>query len=128
MFELEMRVRDYECDMQGVVNNAIYQNYLEHARHEFLLAKGISFPAITAQGIHLMVSRAELDYKASLRANDGFVIQVDLIAEGRSKVVFLQEIIRDDGTLIVAAKITGVTVKDGRPIRLLEELATLVTS
>ena len=35
VFELKMSVRDYECDLQGIVNNAVYQNYLEHARHQF---------------------------------------------------------------------------------------------
>ena len=43
IFELEMKVRDYECDLQGIVNNANYQHYIEHTRHEFLLAQGISF-------------------------------------------------------------------------------------
>ena len=42
-FELEMKVRDYECDMQGIVNNANYQHYLEHARHEFLQSTGTAF-------------------------------------------------------------------------------------
>jgi acyl-CoA thioester hydrolase len=28
-FASEMSVRDYECDMQGIVNNSVYQNYLE---------------------------------------------------------------------------------------------------
>ncbi|MCP4188209.1 MAG: acyl-CoA thioesterase, partial [Gammaproteobacteria bacterium] len=41
--QLEFKVRDYECDMQAVVNNGVYQNYLEHARHDFLHSKGINF-------------------------------------------------------------------------------------
>ena len=36
IYELEMKVRDYECDLQGIVNNANYQHYLEHTHHEFL--------------------------------------------------------------------------------------------
>ena len=42
-FSLEFTVRDYECDLQGVVNNANYQHYLEHARHEFLISRGCQF-------------------------------------------------------------------------------------
>ena len=34
IYELKMKVRDYECDLQGIVNNANYQHYLEHTRHE----------------------------------------------------------------------------------------------
>ena len=30
IYELKMKVRDYECDLQGIVNNANYQHYLEH--------------------------------------------------------------------------------------------------
>jgi acyl-CoA thioesterase FadM len=41
-FRLDFEVRDYECDLQGIVNNAVYQNYLEHTRHEFLKQKGWS--------------------------------------------------------------------------------------
>ena len=45
-----MKVRDYECDLQGIVNNANYQHYLEHTRHEFLLSTGVSFAALHEQG------------------------------------------------------------------------------
>lgn len=49
IYELEMKVRDYECDLQGIVNNANYQHYLEHTRHEFLISVGISFAALHEQ-------------------------------------------------------------------------------
>jgi acyl-CoA thioester hydrolase len=52
-FRIEFQVRDYELDMQGIVNNGVYFNYLEHARHEYLLAKGVDFAALTRDGIHL---------------------------------------------------------------------------
>ncbi len=32
-FKLNFEVRDYECDLGGIVNNAVYQHYLEHTRH-----------------------------------------------------------------------------------------------
>ena len=34
LYKLEMKTRDYECDIQGVVNNANYIHYLEATRHE----------------------------------------------------------------------------------------------
>ena len=73
--ELEFKVRDYECDMQGVVNNGVYQNYLEHARHEFLRSRGIDFARLTEEGVNLVVIRAELDYRKSLTSNDSFVVR-----------------------------------------------------
>jgi len=91
------------------------------------LANGIHFAEVTEQGIHLMVVRAELDYKASLRPNDWFVVQVQLVLEGPAKVAFLQNIVRKDGTLVLAAKMIGVTVKNGRPVKLLDELKALVS-
>ena len=40
IFEEKFKVRDYECDLQGIVNNANYQHYTEHACHEFFLSRG----------------------------------------------------------------------------------------
>jgi acyl-CoA thioester hydrolase len=117
MFILTMRVRDYECDIQGVVNNSVYQNYLEHARHEFLLANNVNFAEITAKGINLVVMRAELDYKTSLRPQDDFYITVECVRESRLKFAFIQHIYRSsDDKLVLQAKIigTGVNAK-GRP-------------
>lgn len=115
--ELEFKVRDYECDMQGVVNNGVYQNYLEHARHELLQSRGLNFASITAEGINLVVVRAELDYRKSLRANDRFVIHSEMRRVSRLRFEFLQTIFRlPDEQLMLEARITGASVDArGRP-------------
>ena len=75
IFELEMKVRDYECDLQGVVNNANYQHYMEHARHEFLEHAGANFGELHQQGIDAMVARVEIDYKVSLISGNRFSVK-----------------------------------------------------
>lgn len=114
---LTMKVRDYECDLQGVVNNSVYQHYLEHARHEFLLSVGVDFAALAAQDINLLVVRAELDYKMSLRPGDRFRVCTRVVRSSRIRFAFLQDIFREpDQALILQGKITGAAVNErGRP-------------
>jgi acyl-CoA thioester hydrolase len=116
-YQLQMAVRDYECDMQGVVNNAVYQNYLEHARHEFLKLHGIDFATLTRAGINLVVVRAELDYKGSLTSGDLFTVTTSLEQQSRLKFAFKQVITRDaDSKVMLEALILGTGVNaQGRP-------------
>lgn len=111
-------VRDYECDMQGIVNNAVYQNYLEHARHKFIKSRGLDFAEITKQGIHLVLIKAELEYKRSLQSGDSFYIQTSAERISKLKLAFLQKIYRScDDQLMLNAKMTITsTTKEGRPI------------
>ena len=92
IFGLEFIVRDYECDLQGVVNNANYQHYLEHARHEFLISKGISFADLHNEGIDLIVTRVEIDYKFPLRSRDRFIVRLRIEREGNVRLIFVQDI------------------------------------
>ncbi len=118
MFKYEMRVRDYECDLQKVVNNSVYQNYLEHARHEFLLANGVDFAELAAKGINLMVVRVELDFKKPLTSQDDFYITVEVEKESRIKYAFIQHIYhKKDDRLMVSGKAIGLAVSpQGRPM------------
>lgn len=112
-----MSVRDYECDLQGIVNNANYQHYLEHARHKFLLSKGIDFAELTAKGLILIVIRIEMDYKFPLRSGDFFRVDLRLEQLSPIRFAFFQEIVRDDGKLIVKAKVTTASMNEkGRPV------------
>jgi acyl-CoA thioester hydrolase len=115
--ETEMMVRDYECDIQGIVNNAVYQNYLEHASHEFLHDVGLNFSQLCAEGIDAVVTRIEMDYKLSLKPRDSFIVKLGMHKQGRIRFVFDQAIFRQaDGKLVLEAEVTGVLTRDGRPI------------
>mgnify|MGYP001247200351 FL=1 len=116
-YSLKFVVRDYECDLQGVVNNANYQHYLEHARHQFLISKGVSFVQLHEDGIDLIVTRVEIDYKYPLKSRDEFIVTEDIQREGNVRILFIHDICRlPDLKLIVKAKVTGVATKKGRPV------------
>lgn len=116
-FVEHFKVRDYECDSQGIVNNAVYLNYLEHARHVFLLSKGVDVPELSKQGLNLVVIRAELDYKKSLISNDDFYIGINFSMKDRVRFQFNQSIFRSrDNALALEAVILGTGVNEqGRP-------------
>ena len=116
-FELEMKVRDYECDIQGIVNNANYMHYLEHCRHQFLEEINLDFAKLHNEGIDAVVIRAELDYKFPLRPGDVFLVRLKMGRQGRLRMIFDQAVIRkSDEKLMVAARVTGVLTKNNRPV------------
>ena len=115
--ELEFEVRDYECDLQGVVNNANYLHYLEHARHRWLEVMGIDFAALHKEGIDLVVARIEIDYRYPLQSRDRFVVRSKIRRDGKLKLICNQDIYRrPDEKLIVQAVVTAVALQNGRPI------------
>jgi len=128
-FEIELQVRDYECDIQGIVNNSVYQNYLEHCRHKFLNKAGLDFAELHTQGIDAVVIRAELNYKFPLRPSDDFFVRLKMAKQGRLRIIFNQQIIRkSDKKLMVDAKVTSVLTRNNRPIAsdiLIEKFASI---
>lgn len=116
-FELELKVRDYECDLQGIVNNANYQHYMEHARHEFLEKTGANFGELHKRGIDAVVARVVIDYKVSLTSGDRFAVRLNIAREG-AKLVFFQDIYRlSDNQLCARGRVESVCVDKGRLTR-----------
>ena len=118
MDALGFEVRDYECDLQGIVNNAVYQNYLEHARHQFLKCRGFDFAKLTQQGIHLVVVRAVLEYKSPLRSGDQFIIESRLERLSAVKFAFFQHIYQSATRKLVLKSQFDCAAMDeeGRPL------------
>lgn len=126
-FEVEMKVRDYECDMQGIVNNAVYLNYLEHARHEYLESRGTSFAELTDQGITIVVVRAEIDYRQSLRSGEQFSVLVSVQRPSQVRLEFVQEIRQiPEDTEVLRARIIATAVNTRNRPYFPVELETLL--
>ena len=116
IFNLDMKVRDYECDLQGVVNNANYQHYMEHTRHEFLESIGANFGQMHEDGLDAFVTKVTISYKKSLRSGDSFrsAIRCSMRAP---KLIFHQDILHLDGTLAARGEVECVVVDHGRLTR-----------
>ena len=116
-YELKMKVRDYECDLEGIVNNANYQHYMEHTRHEFLLEAGLSFADMCAHGIVPVVARVTIAYKTPLRSGDVMLSRLWVESQG-VRFVFHQDIFnRDTGRQAVHAVVSIVCLRDGKLTR-----------
>lgn len=114
IFELKMKVRDYECDLQGIVNNANYQHYIEHTRHEYLHSVGISFAEMHQRGIDAVVARLNMAFKTPLTSGDEFLSCLRLKKDG-IKYVFYQDIFRlPDMKCVIKATVDTVCLINGR--------------
>lgn len=113
-FEIEMSVRDYEVDSQGIVNNAVYLHYMEHTRHEYCRAAGFTFAEMQRLGIDPVLRRVEVDYRSSLGLGDRLVSRLTLQREG-ARFLFHQQIYKlPDRQLCVDAMATIVCLENGR--------------
>jgi len=114
IFETRMQVRDYECDIEGIVNNANYLHYCEHTRHLFLQQCGLSFAEMHEKGVDAVLARMQMQFKTPLRPDDTFASRLRLTKEG-IKYVFHHDIFRlPDEKLCFRATAELVCVVDGR--------------
>ena len=116
VFELPIKVRDYEVDSEGIVNNAVYLHYLEHTRHEFCEAAGISFRQMHARGLDPVVTHIDIRYMRSLGLGDSMVSKLALNRRG-PVLVFHQDIFKPEGTPLASPKVDIVSFDNGRVSR-----------
>lgn len=114
IFSLEMKVRDYEIDCEGIVNNANYLHYLEHTRHEFCDMAGFSFKDMQKRSIDPVLSRIEVDYKTPLRSGDTMISRLWVEIQG-VRFIFHQDIFnKATGDVAVKAIVSCVCLENGK--------------
>jgi len=125
VYTCTVSVRSYECDSYGHVNNAVYLNYLEYARDEYLKDIGVSIPELRASGFGLLVAKISIEYRLPAFTDEFLTINTSALRQTLVGGVLRQVITRaaaDNGAkpLVVAeADVTWVCVDSrGRPVRL----------
>lgn len=111
-----MRVRDYEVDVQGIVNNANYLHYMEHTRHEFCRNAGFSFREMHERGIDPVLRHVEVEYLHPLGLGEEMTSCLKLIREG-ARFVFVQDIYKMSGEPVIKGKATVVCLENGKITR-----------
>ena len=114
IFETKIEVRDDECDIEGIVNNANYLHYMEHTRHLFLREAGLSFAKMHEKGVDAVVARMNLQYKVPLRCDDVMISRLWIEKQG-VRYIFHQDIIREaDNKLSCRATVELVCLINGK--------------
>ena len=116
IFELPIKVRDYEVDAEGIVNNAIYLHYLEHTRHEICEQAGLSFRRMHDEGLDPVVTHIDIKYIRSLGLGESMVSKLSLSRRG-PLFVFRQDIYTPDGEPVVKATVDIASFENGRVSR-----------
>ncbi len=70
-----IRVRTYELDSFGHVNNSVYLNYFEEARAEYLIQLGISFDDFARTQTQLVIVESYVKYISPARY--GEILRID---------------------------------------------------
>lgn len=114
IYELKMEVRDYECDLQGIVNNANYQHYTEHTRHMFLHSIGMSFAEMHDSGTDAVVAQISMRFKTPLHSDDEFISRLAFERDGL-RYVFYQDIYRlPEDKMVFCSKVDVVCLVNGK--------------
>lgn len=113
IFELPIKVRDYEVDAEGIVNNANYLHYLEHTRHEFCQFAGFTFREMHLQGIDPVLRKVEIEYLTPLGLGEEMISKLNIYRKG-VRFIFQQDIYKPDGTPVVKSIVTVACLENGR--------------
>ncbi|CAM6095369.1 unnamed protein product [Calypogeia fissa] len=123
-YEMEEKVRDYELDHYGVVNNAIYAQLCQHARTELLENIGFSPAGVTESGKAMAISDMTMKFISPLRSGDRYIVSSRVAGTTAVRLIFEDYIYKlPERELVMSAKSTVLVLdENSKPVRLPEEV------
>lgn len=126
--EISIRIYYEDTDCGGVVYYANYLRYFERGRTEFLRARGVSLPELREGGTLFVVAKAEVEYLSPCRYDDLLTLETSISGMSRATITFEHSIKKEGlkGKAVRGRVVLAATGRDGRPVRVPEELKTIL--
>ena len=124
-FIFPTRVYWEDTDAGGVVYHASYVRFLERARTEWLRKLGFTHHLLAKKhGVVFVASGIAADFVRPAKLDDSLAVGVQVEQVGKVRVIFHQEIRKDDDEVLVRARVTiaCVSVEGFKPMAIPEEL------
>ncbi len=118
-FTYRFRVRPFDCDAYGHVNNAVYLNYLEMGRLEMVRAQGLDYQQLVTQGFGIWVAQAQLTFLAPALPEEELELEIFPSHLGAATVEMSHRLYHVEGSVVLTAvlKLAFVRTANGRPSR-----------
>ena len=117
-YSIKLKVRSYELDSQGHVNYAVYLNYCEYCRVQFMADANLPFTYFIDQGKFIVIAEVHAKYIAPAFLGDELEVTLETIELKRTSMLLKHEIFNTaNGKKIFTATMKGVFInQQGRPI------------
>ena len=126
-FSMEKRIYYHDTDCGGVVYYANYLKYLEEARTEYFLSKGVDLQKLSTKGIWFTVARVEIEYKSPAHYQDTIRILTGIEKTKMSAMQFFQKILKNSTTVAEARTMLIFINNDFKPVAIPEEIKNIIS-
>jgi len=99
---LEIKVRYVETDQMGIAHHSNYFSWMEEARAELMRSNGMSYKEVEKRGYLLPVREAYCRYRKSLKYDDIFIVEPELLSIGGASIKIGYKMFLKEGNILVA--------------------------